>query len=144
MISPEKYNKLYQKFRNLNKILAWAHARAIENLLSKTSKSEYAVIDQFGGKHHITNALMKKGRSIRVIQKTHAEQDIAVAAASILARATFLLTLRGLSKKHNIRLPKGSTHVKDVAKSLIETKGENILGKVAKKHFKVTKQVLKK
>lgn len=143
-ISPEKYNELYKKFKNLNKLLAWAHSRAIENVLSKTSEVEYVMIDQFSDKQTMTKALMKNARSVRVIQMTRGERNIAVAAASILARAAFLLTLRGMSKKYDVRFPKGSTHVKDVARSLVEAHGEKILDKVAKKHFKITKQVLSK
>ncbi len=144
MISPEKYNQIYRKTKNLNKTLAWAHARAIENVIAEPEQIEYVLIDQFGSKHHIEKALMRKGRSIRVIQRTHAERDIAVAAASILARATFLQTLKGLGKKYNTRIPKGSAHVKDMARVLVEKYGEKILDKVAKRHFKITKQILKK
>ncbi|MCD7879450.1 MAG: DUF3378 domain-containing protein, partial [Candidatus Gastranaerophilales bacterium] len=32
VITPQKYNELYYKFNNLNKLLAWGHARAIENI----------------------------------------------------------------------------------------------------------------
>ena len=60
MISPEKYNQMYKKTKNLNKILAWAHARAIENVIAKPKQIEYALIDQFGGKYHIERALMRK------------------------------------------------------------------------------------
>ncbi len=140
MISPEKYNQMYKKTKNLNKILAWAHARAIENLLSKV-KADYVIIDQFGSKQYITNALMSKTKEIHVIQRVRAERDIAVAAASILARAAFLLTLRGLEKKYNMNIPKGATHVKPAAEKLVKEKGEKILDIVAKRHFKITKQL---
>ncbi|MAH43330.1 ribonuclease HIII [archaeon] len=139
-ISPTKYNKMYKKTPNLNKILAWAHARAIENVLSK-AKADYAIIDKFGSKHYIEDALMSKSKEIRIIQKPRAERDMAVAAASILARATFLLTLQGLGKKYNITLPKGATHVKPAAEKLVKLKGEKILDKLVKKHFKITKQL---
>src|SRR5256884_3885728 len=35
LIGPAKYNELYEKFGNLNKLLGWGHARVIENLLAK-------------------------------------------------------------------------------------------------------------
>jgi ribonuclease HIII len=91
-IGPEKYNELYVKMRNLNRILAWAHSRAIENILEEV-RCATAITDQFGDKLFITNALMKKGKTIELIQRPKAEEDLAVAAASILARAEFLKRL---------------------------------------------------
>jgi ribonuclease HIII len=142
-ISPEKYNELYKKFKSLNKLLAWAHARAIENLLKKT-KPEFVVTDKFADAHVLRKALFKNGKKIKVVQRIHAEDDIAVAAASVLARNEFLKTLRRLSLDVGYNLPKGSTHVKEAAKILIKQHGVKILDYVAKKHFKITKQILGK
>ena len=136
-ISPEKYNNLYKKMDNLNKILAWCHARVIENLLSKNKNVECVISDQFGDKKYLKNALMKRGRKIKLIQKTKAESDLAVAAASVLARKHFILTLKHLSKKAGMKLPKGATHVKNTAKKL----KRKDLRKFAKVHFKITEQL---
>src|SRR5262249_39153885 len=95
-IGPQKYNELYAKIRNLNRLLAWGHARALENLLERVSCG-LAISDQFGDEHFILNALQQKGRGIVLEQRTKAESDLAVAAASILARAEFLLPLNPLS-----------------------------------------------
>lgn len=141
-IGPEKYNELYGKLRNLNRLLAWAHSRAIENLLEEVPCT-LAVTDQFGDKAFVLNALMKKGRNIDLIQKPKAEEDIAVAAASILARAEFLKRLYFLSQDVGIDLPKGaSAKTEEVGVELIQKHGPEILDKVAKKHFKITGRIL--
>jgi ribonuclease HIII len=144
-ISPEKYNKLYRKFgkKGLNRLLAWGHARVIENLLKKNSV-DYVVSDKFGDERFLKDALMEKGKKVKVIQKIHGEDDIAVAAASILARAEFLRTLKRLSLEVGYKLPKGSTDVEDAAKELVSRYGEKLLPLVAKMHFKITKRILKK
>ncbi len=141
-IGPEKYNDLYEKFRNLNKLLAWAHARVIENIL-ETVHAGKVITDQFGDERFVLNALMKKGQRIELVQKVRAEEDMAVAAASILARAEFLHRLRALGKEANIELPKGaSAMVETAAKELVKRDGPGALGKVAKLHFKITDRVL--
>lgn len=142
VIGPEKYNELYSKLRNLNRILAWAHSRAIENLLEEVHCT-LAVTDQFGDKVYVLNALMKKGRNIELIQRPKAEEDLAVAAASILARAEFLKRLYFLSQDIGIDLPKGSPpFVVETGIELAKAHGVQILDKVAKKHFKVTKRIM--
>jgi ribonuclease HIII len=139
-ISPEKYNQLYSKLENLNKLLGWAHARVIENLLSKV-ECMLVISDQFGDKNFLEERLMEKGRKVKLVQKTHAESDVAVAAASILARAEFLRTLEGLSNYSGFKLPKGATNVIDTAKKISSKKGREFLNKVAKTHFKIMEQV---
>lgn len=141
-ISPQKYNELYAKIRNLNRLLAWGHAKALENLLERVSCG-LAISDQFGDERLILNALQEKGRKIVLEQRTKAESDLAVAAASILARADFLLRLRRLSDEVGTTLPKGaSPAVELAAKMIVKKHGENRLGTVAKLHFKTTKAVL--
>lgn len=142
VIGPEKYNELYSKLRNLNRILAWAHSRAIENLLEEVHCT-LAVTDQFGDKVYVLNALMKKGRNIELIQRPKAEEDLAVAAASILARAEFLKRLYFLSQDIGINLPKGSPpFVVEIGIELAKVHGVQVLDKVAKKHFKITKRIM--
>jgi ribonuclease HIII len=142
-IGPEKYNELYSKLRNLNRLLAWAHARAIENILEEVA-CEQAITDQFGDKLFVENAMMKMGRHIELIQRPKAEEDMAVAAASILARAEFLRRLYFLSKDYAIELPKGSSpKSEEVGLELVEKHGNDVLGKVAKTHFKLTPRILK-
>ncbi|MDY0231839.1 MAG: ribonuclease HIII [Candidatus Saccharicenans sp.] len=141
-IGPERYNELYNNLRNLNRILAWGHARAIENILEKVN-CKTALTDQFGDEHFVRQALLKKGRNINLVQKTRAEEDLAVAAASILARAKFLLKLKDMSEEYGIELPKGaSPMVEEVGVKLVKQYGPEILDRVAKKHFKTTQKVL--
>jgi ribonuclease HIII len=140
-ISPAKYNDLYEKVGNLNKLLAWAHARVIENLLPRTGAA-LVVSDQFGAAHVLKNALMHNGRAVRLVQITQGERDLAVAAASILARATFLERLEALSKEVGIPLPKGATHVIGTGKRIYQHGGMALLRQVAKLHFKTTQQVV--
>lgn len=140
-IGPAKYNELYGKFRNLNKLLAWGHARAIENVLEQ-HPCELVISDQFADPAGLKRQLFEKGRTIRLESRVRAEADIAVAAASILARAEFLRRLRKLSEDFGVQLPKGATSVVDVAKRFVKAHGSDKLGEVAKLHFKTTQQVL--
>ena len=141
-IGPHKYNELYAKIRNLNRLLAWGHAKALENLLERVS-CERAISDQFGDERLILNALQEKGRKIVLEQRTKAESDMAVAAASILARAEFLHQLKRLSNEVGTTLPKGaSPAVELAARMIIKKHGQDRLDSVAKLHFKTTQAVL--
>jgi ribonuclease HIII len=141
-IGPERYNELYAKLKNLNRILAWGHSRAIENILEKID-CRLAITDQFGDRAFVLNALMKKGKRIELIQKPKAEEDMAVAAASLLARAEFLKRLHFLSQDAGVELPKGaSVLVEEAGLKLVKLRGPQILEKVAKTHFKTTARIL--
>ena len=140
-ISNSKYNELYNNMKNLNKLLAWGHARAIENVLEK-QHCEYALSDKFGDESLIKSALMKNGRSIRLEQMCKAESDIAVAAASVLARATFVQKLQEMENTYGLKFQKGcSGLVKDGAKLFIERFGKERLKEVCKAHFKTYNEV---
>src|SRR5438876_9383597 len=89
LIGPERYNELYQKFGNLNKLLGWGHARVIENLLAKRPDCPRALSDQFADARVVEQSLLRHGRKINSEQRPRAEPDIAVAAASSLAREAF-------------------------------------------------------
>ncbi|MBI4000984.1 MAG: ribonuclease HIII [Nitrospira defluvii] len=141
-IGPQRYNELYAKIKNLNRLLAWGHARALENLLQQVD-CDVAIADQFGDQRLILNALQEKGKQIRLVQRTKAETDVAVAAASILARAEFLQRLQKLSQELNTTLPKGASPAVELAgRMVIKKYGQDRLSTVAKLHFKTTKQVL--
>ena len=140
-ISNGRYNELYSNIKNLNKLLAWGHARAIENILEKCD-CEYALSDQFGDESLIKNALLKKGRNIHLEQMVRAESDIAVAAASILARATFVQKMDTMAKSYGIIFPKGcSGLVKTAATEFIKKYGKDRLHEVCKTHFKTYNEV---
>ena len=146
-ISPEKYNDLYEQFKkekkNLNTLLAWGHAKAIEEILSKVD-CEVAIADQFADERFILGKLQEKGKKLRLIQMHKAEQNLAVAAASILARARFLKKLSKLSNEYKIDLPKGASQtVIKSAKKFVDMHGKESLRKVAKLHFKTTNEVFR-
>lgn len=144
-IGPKAYNRLYGQMKNVNRILAWGHARAIENLLEKTPACPRAVCDKFGPARQVKRALMKKGRTLKLVQHPQAESDPAVAAASILARASFLAALENLEKITGRNVPKGaSKKVLDTAVEMVSEKGPQILSKTVKCHFKTSDKVLRK
>jgi ribonuclease HIII len=140
-IGPQRYNELYARIRNLNRLLAWGHARALENILEGTD-CRLAISDQFGDERFIINALLEKGKTVRLIQRPKAETDLAVAAASILARAEFLTRLKRLSSEVGIALPKGASQaVEAAARAVVGKHGRERLAMIAKLHFKTTQAV---
>jgi ribonuclease HIII len=141
-LMPETYNRLVGRMGTVNRLLAWGHASVIEELLTRFPDVKQAVADQFGPEHQIKNALKTRGKQIELIQRHKAESDPAVAAASILARAGFVDAMKTLSDLAGVPLPKGATHVRPTAEGLVTAKGPDILTKVAKTHFRTTKQVL--
>ncbi|MEW6006500.1 MAG: ribonuclease HIII, partial [Stygiobacter sp.] len=145
-ISPEKYNQLYDTFtlegKKLNTLLAWAHAKSLEEVLSRVQCSK-AISDQFADERFILGKLQERGKKIELVQQHKAEIHTAVAAASILARARFLEKLTKLSEEVGFPLLKGaSLEVVEQAKKIVESKGEDILKRIAKIHFKTTKSVI--
>lgn len=141
-IGPVKYNELYEKFKNLNSLLAWGHARAIENVL-ELHPATLVISDQFAaGGIAVKRALFEKGRGVEFRSLVRAEADLAVAAASVLARAEFLRRLKRLSQEFGIELPKGATNVIPTGRRLVAEHGAEALPKVAKMHFRTAGQVL--
>src|SRR6059036_864289 len=137
LIGPERYNELYQKFGNLNKLLGWGHARVIENLLAKKPDCPRALSDQFADARVVEQSLLQHGRKINIEQRPKAESDIAVAAASILAREAFINWLERKGKEIGLRLDRGvSPSVKETARKLVEMNGPGALREVAKVHFR--------
>ncbi|MFZ4508113.1 MAG: ribonuclease HIII [Fimbriimonas sp.] len=141
-IGPAKYNELYAKFKNLNHLLAWGHARAIEDVLELVD-AKLVISDQFAaGGAVVKRALFEKGKQVEFRSMVRAEADMAVAAASILARAEFLWSLRKLGEQFGMELPKGATNVIAPGKRLVQLRGPDVLPQVAKMHFKTSGQVL--
>lgn len=135
-INPEKYNKLYESFRNLNKLLAWGHSKAIENILLKKNIPT-AISDKFGDESLIITELAKKNIDVNLIQTTKAERFTAVAAASILAREKLLNWFSKKSIEIKLDLPKGANDVANITLDKIESKaGVEFLPKLVKLHFK--------
>ncbi|MAE32140.1 MAG: ribonuclease HIII [Verrucomicrobiales bacterium] len=141
------YNRLHQSMRNVNKILAWGHARVIENLLGQRDRMNpaplRAVSDQFArSKATVKSALMEHGRQLELVQMHKAESDIAVAAASILARAVFVDRLAALGQEFDLELPKGASSRVDAAgTAFLKKHGMAKLGQAAKLHFRTTQKI---
>lgn len=141
-IGPAKYNELYAKFKNLNTLLAWGHARSIENVL-ELHPAKLVISDQFAaGGNAVKKQLYEKGRAIEFRSMVRAEADIAVAAASVLARSEFVRRLEKLGQEYDIVLPKGASNVIPTGKRFVSLHGPDALKNIAKMHFKTSGQVL--
>lgn len=141
-IGNEAYNRLFSKLRSVNSMLAWGHARVIENLMLVKYQMNpppiRAISDQFAHKKEVVaKALMSLGKGIELIQKHKAEEDLAVAAASILARNEFVTRLQAMGKRNEMEFPKGASAAVDAAaKAFVARYGAENLPKVAKMHFR--------
>jgi len=149
VLAPKRYNELYQQMRsegkNLNTLLAWTHTRVIEDLIQHGLRPKFILSDQFGDKRYIENRLLVDTRlsGTPVIQMHRAEADVAVAAASILARDAFLRWLDQAGKRLGLTVPKGaSPKVIETGKLLVGRMGADGLKDYAKVSFKTMKSVL--
>ena len=149
IVAPKRYNDLYKQMRsegkNLNTLLAWAHTRVIEDLIAHGLRPKFILSDQFGDKRYIENRLMVDTRlsGVPVLQMHRAEADVAVAAASILARDAFLRWLDQTGKALGLTLPKGaSPKVIETGKVLVGRMGADGLKDYAKVSFKTMNNVL--
>jgi len=141
-VGNEAYNRLYLKLKSVNSLLAWGHARVIENLMGKRYQMNpppvKAISDQFAAsKSVIEKALMTQGKEIQLVQRHKAEEDIAVAAASILARDEFVKGIAKLEHQFQMKFPKGAGDLVDkAAKEFVGLRGAGVLQKVSKLHFR--------
>jgi len=149
VVAPKRYNELYKQMRsegkNLNTLLAWAHTRAIEDLIGHGLRPKFILSDQFGDKRYIESRLMVDTRlsGVPVLQMHRAEADVAVAAASILARDAFLHWLDQAGKALGLTVPKGaSPKVIETGKLLVSRMGAEGLKDYAKVSFKTMQKVL--
>lgn len=139
----ETYNRLYERFGNLNRMLAWGHATVIEKLLEQNPRIPRMLSDQFADPSLINRALMERGREIIVEQRTKAESDIAVAAASILARDRFVSCVALLEQETGFTLPKGAgPGVKAVGSEILRKSGVDGLRRCCKNHFKTFEELV--
>lgn len=138
VLAPPLYNEVYERFRNLNDLLADCHGRALERLLAQTGPVP-VLVDQFARPEVLVRRLGEKARATRVEQAVRAEADVAVAAASLVARTEFLAGLAALEVKHGVRLPKGAgLPVVKAARDIAARGGVTLLRQVAKVHFATT------
>jgi ribonuclease HIII len=139
-IGPAKYNELYDRIRNLNRLLAWGHAQAIQKVLEQ-QPCRLAISDQFANPAYLHGLLEKKGMDIELVSVVRAEADLAVAAASVLARAEFLTRLKRLGEECGVALPKGAgPQVDQAAARIIKARGVEALRSVGKLHFKTVEK----
>lgn len=142
LINPAKYNMLHKEMgNNVNRILGWGHARAIENLLIANPVCKTAIADQFGDQSYIEKALMRNGKKINLIQSPKGEREATVAAASILARAELVDRFYEMNNTYGLTFPKGSTDVIETAKKFVLNYGDRALLNVAKVHFSITQKI---
>ena len=143
-IGPKRYNELYADFKNLNRLLAWGHTRVMASLHGKVPACPRALSDQFANPRVLQQALRQRDIPLQLEQRTQGESDIAVAAASILARDRFVQWMREAAAAAGCELPLGcAPHVEEAARKFISLHGVERLGDVAKLHFKVTARVMK-
>ena len=153
-IGPAAYNRLYAKIKNINRLLAWAHGTCIEELLEKQQACPKVVVDQFAPTEAtIRRALKERGKKIVVEQRHRAEDDIAVAAASVVARAEFLRAICAMAVEDGPipvdkvpldMIPRGSSdpRVRQLAEEMVRKHGPTWLMNHCKAHFQTTDKVL--
>ena len=151
-LGPAAYNRLYSKIKNINRMLAWAHGTAIEELLEKRQSCPRVVVDQFAPTETtILRALKTRGKAIKVEQRHKAESDIAVAAASVIAREIFLRDIMkmgdeifGPPAEGRDNVPAGSSdpRVRALAEEMVRKEGPVWLMNHVKAHFQTTDKVL--
>jgi ribonuclease HIII len=145
-LKPTQYNGRYTRFResgrNLNHLLASLHTGVIQDLL-KRANCHHVLVDRFAKEEVLETELqVALNPNIKLVQMPKAESDIAVAAASIIARDIFLQQLEQLSNKYQIQLPKGASQVIDAGKQFVKQHGAESLRHVAKLHFRTTTDIL--
>lgn len=142
-IGPERYNELHRSFGNVNRLLAWGHARAIARLHEQRPSCPRALSDQFAQPAVLERALKQQRIEIQLDQRTKAESDVAVAAASILARERFVDWMDKTSAASGVTLPLGASDtVIEAGKQLVERHGPTALERAAKTHFRTTGRIL--
>ncbi len=151
-IGPAAYNRLYAKIPNINRLLAWAHGTAIEELLEKQPGCPRVVVDQFAPTElTIRRALKERGKRTTVEQRHKAESDIAVAAASVIARELFIRACLDMGREcfgeqpaEGEKIPLGSSdpRVRELAERMVREHGPVWLMNHCKAHFQTTDKVL--
>jgi ribonuclease HIII len=137
-LSPREYEARRSVVGNVNKLLDEIDAEIIGELKDGV---ELVVVDQYAtSARERLQTFVPVGVRLEVRQR--AEDDLAVAAASILARARFLEELRRLSGWVGFELPKGATHVLDAGRRVFEERGRAGLEEVAKTSFRTTQQIV--
>jgi len=146
-LKPGAYNDLYNRFKsqkkNLNHLLAWMHATVIKELMDRDPVLNLAVVDQFARDQYMTHALEGIEREFTLVQRTKGEENLAVAAASILARDALIQWHEDEKKRLGFALPKGAGYnTISAGRRYVSSFGNDALEEVAKLHFKTTAEIL--
>ncbi len=146
VISPGEYDQQIKSTRNVAVLLARAHSKVLKSLADKISNSKKEigkiVIDQFSqSKARLLNELDPSLKKYEIEQKHHGESDIAVACASVFARAIFLDEWQKMEESYKFSFPKGASDIIGQAQVFVDQFGFDELKKVAKVSFKTTKSL---
>lgn len=143
VLAPLEFNQRYVEMGNLDLLLGWGHAQVIQRLYARTGVTT-ALSDQFSHKRPIQQALAAANCPVVLEERPHAESDLAVAAASIVARAAFERSFGELRRKSGLDLPFGASdpRIPDVLQAIFERWGEEGLRRSTKLNFKPVKAVL--
>lgn len=140
-LKPKVYNLRYSQMtasgENLNQLLSYGHIAALTQVLERQPKCSGALIDQFTKSNAIINTLKSRFPAMTFKQQPKAESDLAVAAASVLARARFLRSMDELALLAGEDvLPKGGGDAAtSCAKKIADRLGKQALGDFVKLHF---------
>lgn len=137
VLRPREYEARRRTAGDINKLLAEINVQLFRKLGDGV---ETFVVDEFAkaARSYIEPRLPP---GVRLEVRPRAEDDVAVAAASVLARARYLEEMEALSEEVGFELPRGATHVLGTARRVVEERGEKGLAEVAKIHFGTTRRV---
>lgn len=140
-LKPETYNRLYADFkeqgRSLNHLLAWAHGKAVEKLLKWNPDA--VIVDQFAWPSFIQRRMPDVPK---LIVRTKAENNIAVAAASIVAAGRYLTALKLLSEELGVAIQPGAgANADQSVRRAVDLHGNDILHRIVKLHFRNTEKI---
>lgn len=136
------YNRLYKKTKNINVILADAHVKAIHSVYEKHPFNR-VLIDRFGQEQRLRTGLSDLDLEVNIFVR--AEENIAVAAASILARDMLLKYMKKMEEKYRMGFPLGAGEETLAAgRAFVKKYGKEELSNVCKMHFKNADKILER
>lgn len=143
ILSNKDYNEK-NKNLNMNAIKAFLHNKVLYDLNKKYNIHDYIIVDQFTTPRSYYSYLKEAPviqRGITFITKAE-DQNLAVAAASLISRFVFIKEMDKLSNKIGIKLPKGAgDKVDEIGLELIKKHGESVLNEISKCNFKNTDRI---
>lgn len=145
-LKPRFYNLRYEQIKkqrgNLNNLLGSGHINALSQVLERQKRCGSALIDQFMRSDALLKELHERFPDVSVMQQPKAEANMAVAAASVLARARFLRSMAALSAQAGEQLPKGGgAQATAAARRLAQRQGREALRDYVKLHFANMKDI---